>query len=96
MIYILRHQALGPLSQFPFSRPPSEAQIAAVCAICENSVGTHHPKLKEAYWLKVVELPTLGPSDIPEIPKAVSVNASGGAGMGDVGVDAVGKVEPQK
>lgn len=69
-IYIVRHQANGFVHEFPFSSPPTDEQKAAIGRLCFQRHGFGHVKTpSEPYWLKVVEVPLLGPSDVPDVPE---------------------------
>lgn len=68
-IYYVRHQAGGVMHAFPFSSPPTDAQIAGVVAHAERQVGGRkvHSKTGEPYWHRIEEVSVLGPDDtIPD------------------------------
>lgn len=93
-IYFLRHQADGVLHSFPFAKPPTEAQIAAVKKLCDRRHGNVHPKLKEPYWMIVEEVDVLG-AEVPEVPEPGQVTASDAA-LQPMTVSGVGHVENPK
>lgn len=62
-VYMLRHQAGGVLSQFVFERPPTGEQMLSAAFYFEQLHGSTHPKTKEPYWLRVVEVPVLQADD---------------------------------
>lgn len=96
-IYFVRHQAHGVVSEFPFSAPPSEQQIAAVAKRCFHSHGFGHAKTPDQpYWTKVVEFDVLGPSDVPEVPDRVlgpaGTPGAGAASTGQFGISGAGHI----
>lgn len=96
-VFYLRHQAAGILTQFPFVETPSETQIAAIKALCDDAHGELHAKTDEPYWLKVVEATMFGPTDMPEPPDprppSERVSGAGGAGVGQISAQGFGRVE---
>jgi hypothetical protein len=94
-IYLVQHQANGVVHEFPFSSPPSEAQLEAVWTFCFQSHGASHSKTPgEPYWQIVKEVEVLGPNDIPVIPaRGLSVVST--AAAGEFGVSGVGTVTPK-
>jgi hypothetical protein len=91
-IYFVRHQAEGVVTQFPFSAPPSEEQVAAVSRFCFQSWGPTHPK-GDPYWTRVVEFDVLGPSEVPDVPqRALSLSKENVAEPGKNEVSARGTV----
>jgi hypothetical protein len=73
-VYFVRHQAHGILPSFAFGQPPTAKQQEAIARICAATHGAAHPKTKEPYWFKVVEVDVLGAdADIaPPEPRSVS------------------------
>lgn len=90
-IYFVRHQAAGVLHQFPFAQSPTPAQVDALGKLCFQAHGAAHPKSKEPYWLTVVEVPTLGAGDVPEVPER-SLSVASEAGVDKFEVSARGHV----
>jgi hypothetical protein len=78
-IFFVRHQAAGVLHDFPFEQAPSGGQVAAIARALETLHGDAHPKTGEPYWLRVVEVPLLGPEDV-----AAPAGARGGVGSGEL------------
>ncbi len=73
-LYFVRHQAHGILHSFPFSQPPTAKQQDAISRLCAATHGTHHPKTREPFWFKVVEVDVLGPEAeiAPPEPRGVT------------------------
>lgn len=67
--YGIRHQAAGLLPVF-FADRPTDAQLSRVNAACERRHGPGHPKTKEPWFLKVIEIPLLSTGDDPVPEKA--------------------------
>ncbi len=104
-IFFIRHQAGGVLYEFPFSAPPTDAQIAPIIAREQQRHGTHHPKEAEdgsrkPYWTKIVDAELLGPTDIPKIGQIakgpIVVNPTTVTGVGTVTPLAAGAVPLRK
>lgn len=95
-VYFLRHQAGNVITKYPFSQPPTDAQIAAVVAECVKAYGECHPKTPgEPYWIRLFEVDLLGPDDMPEgvTDAPVSTLSSGGdADVQKVSVSGTGYV----
>jgi hypothetical protein len=96
-VYLARHQAHGPLWQFPFASAPTDDQLAVLANYCARLHGEKHPKTGEAYFLKVEELELLTPSDVPQalIPAGGS-SRDNTAAVGQFGVSGVGHVSNPK
>lgn len=92
-IYLVRHQAGGVLHDYPFAAPPSEKQLAALGKLCFQSHGAAHPKSKEPYWLKAVEVDVLGPNEVPAVPER-SLSVANAAGAAEFSVTGTGTVTP--
>jgi hypothetical protein len=92
-IYIVRHQGYGFVHEYPFAKEPTAQQLAAVERFCMQSRGVVHPKTGEKHWVKVVEVPLLGPSDVPDVPdRALSLSKENKAEVGEMVASAVGHV----
>ena len=91
-VYFFRHQAGGVVVQYPFAKPPTEAQQEAVARELFQTFGAEHPKTGEAYWLKVVEVDVLGPSDVPVVPERGLRVAVPSAAAGDMVASGTGNV----
>lgn len=64
-IYVIRHQALGFVHEFPFANFPTEKQVDAVMRVCAVRLSAaEHAKTGE-YWHKVVEVDVLDTNDLP-------------------------------
>lgn len=94
-IYFVRHQAAGILTDYPFASAPSQAQLAALSKLCFQSHGAAHPKTKEPYWVRVVEVPVLGASDVPSVPDR-SLSVANEAPVQKFSVSGTGTVTPPK
>jgi hypothetical protein len=94
-IHYVRHQAAGILTDFPFASAPTDKQIAALAKLCFQRHGEKHPKTREAYWLKVEEVPLLGASDVPSVPER-SLSVASEAGAPEFVVEGFGHVENPK
>jgi len=97
-VYLLRHQAHGYVTEFPFANPPSEEQTEAVRRFCFQLHGFGHPKTPtEPYYLKLVELDCLGPNDVPEVPeRALSLSKENVANSAAPTASGVGTVTNPK
>lgn len=92
-IFYVRHQAAGVVHEFPFAASPNEAQLAAVAKLCFQRFGASHPKTPdEPYWVRVVEVPLLDASDVPEVPD-VGLSVVSLASLGEITASGVGHVE---
>lgn len=95
-IYLARHQAHGVVHEFPFSDPPTEAQLAKVWTFCFGIHGASHPKTpSEPYWLNVAEIAVLGPSDVPEFETPGLKSVASTALVGELSVSGAGTVTPK-
>jgi hypothetical protein len=63
VVYYVRHQAAGVLHEFPFSEPPTQAQLSA----CSRLLAKRHVRAqgKDPWWLKVVSAPVLDSTTLP-------------------------------
>ena len=93
-IFFLRHQVEGVLWQLPFSTAPTFGQIEHVEAVMRKKHGSEHPKTKEPFFLKVVELEVIEPGtplfDLLAMPGEGKINV---AHAGAVNVIAFGEVK---
>jgi hypothetical protein len=94
-IHYVRHQAAGILTEFPFASAPTDAQMAALTKLCFQRHGGSHAKTGEPYWLKVVEVPVLGASDVPSVPDR-SLSVASEAAAPEFKVEGFGHVENPK
>ena len=65
-VFFIRHQAAGVIWQTPFAQPPTVQQFEAIRTHVERTTGRVHPKTGEVFWLKVVAVRVLEPSDTIE------------------------------
>lgn len=93
-IYFVRHQAAGVISKYPFSEPPTDAQVDAVMRECFQSFGAVHPKDQEPYWVRVYEVDVLGPDDVPVVPER-TLGVAGVSGVPELVVSGVATVTPK-
>jgi hypothetical protein len=95
-IYLVQHQAHGVVHEFPFSAPPSEAQLEKVWTYCFGIHGASHAKSpSEPFWQIVKEVEVLGPGETPKFDAPGLRVASSVAATGDLTVSAVGHVTPK-
>lgn len=94
-VYFVRHQAHGILPGFVFGQPPTAKQQDAIARICAATHGSAHPKTKEPYWFKVVEVSVLGADAEIATPELRGVS-SNEAALPAPTVEGVGHVENPK
>ncbi len=96
-VYFARHQAHGVVHEYPFSSPPSEAQVAKVWSYCFGIHGASHAKTpSEPYWITVVERDVLGSDDLPVFEAPGLRVASSLASAEEITVSGTGTVTPPK
>ena len=81
-IYFVRHQAAGVVWEYPFGAEPTQAQVAAVEAICAARHGAVHPKTRARYWSRVEAVDVLDAGDIPTAPEPSGEGAPNVARIG--------------
>lgn len=66
VVYCVRHQGVGLMSNWVFAEPPTEKQLSAIKA----SVAKHWPRApgKEDWWVRVVPVPLLDRKTLPLLP----------------------------
>jgi len=92
-VFFVRHQAAGVMHEFPFADQPSNAQLIAVLKIAEQRHGASHPKTKEAYWARVVDLDLIG-DEVPEVAEQ-SPDTANIAGFGKISAEGRMHVTPK-
>ena len=93
-VFFVRHQAAGVMHEFPFADHPSNAQLVAVLKIAEQRHGASHPKTKEAYWARVVDLDLIG-DEVPEVAEQ-SPDTANIAGFGKISAEGRMHVTPRE
>ena len=78
-VYIIRHQAAGYIPEYIFAATPSQQQMAAVYAMCDQRYGLTHPKTQERYWIRWVAIPLQDASDLPMPGDQDTANFGGNA-----------------
>lgn len=94
-IHYVRHQANGVVWEHPFAQPPTDEQIEAVARLCAQRWGYIHKKTEAIYAIWSIEVPLLGPSDLPDVP-AQGLSVVNEATVGELSVTATGTVTPPK
>lgn len=96
-IYLIRHQSVGFVHEFPFAAPPTEAQVSAVLRICAQRLSAkEHAKTGE-YWHKVVPVDVLDADDLPEVrPVAMGLSVANQASAEEFSVSGKAHVSNPK
>lgn len=93
-VYLARHQAAGYLTDFVFTKPPSDKQMEAIKKLCFQRHGEKHPKTEEPYWITVEERALVG-DEVPDVPDR-DLSTVSSAVMPGAQVQAEGTVTPKK
>lgn len=91
-IYFVRHQAAGVVHQYPFAELPTQAQVDAVAAICNQQHGATHPKTKEPHWVQVWDVNVIG-DEVPDVPVQGGVSIANEAASSKYSMSGTGRVD---